>query len=339
MWYDGAWLIIRDRLNEFGRILFSLTREQCYPLALATLIRVSGSSYRRTGARLLIDAAGRKDGSISGGCLEEDLLARMAPDRATPDGRTIVTYDTTSENDLVWGVGLGCHGVVDILLEWFQQPPPWVGAVQERWSRRQPLTLWIGAEGTRFPDAARAVPPPGVFVNSIQPPLALNVFGAGDDAQPLVQLATRLGWTVTVLDPRPAFATAGRFPQASAVASAPVDDLVTRASWDDRTAAVVMTHHYNFDRPLLEKLLHLNLPYLGLLGPRRRADRILADFVPPLPFSGKGAEVRLHAPIGLDLGGDGPEAVALAILAEIQAVMTRRDAQPLRRRRSPIHAD
>jgi xanthine dehydrogenase accessory factor len=325
-------------VTDSAAIIARLSDPTLYPAVLATLVRVTGSSYRRAGARLLLDRHGGRIGSISGGCLEEDLVVRMQ----TLDTRRpldLVTYDTTGENDLVWGVGLGCHGVVDVVLERFETRPGWVAPASTRLNARRPVELWIDRSGTRSPgNETSAAPAPDVFIDRIQPPLALVICGAGDDAQPLVRLAKTLGWVVTVVDPRPAHATPERFPDADRVLCFPPERVGPHVAWDERTAAVLMTHHYRFDRPLLATLLPLDLPYLGLLGPRLRAERLLADVREAGVEVSESALTRLHAPVGLDLGGDGPEAVALAILAEIQAAFAQRSARPLRHRQQAIHA-
>jgi xanthine/CO dehydrogenase XdhC/CoxF family maturation factor len=176
-----------------------------------------------------------------------------------------------------------------------------------------------------------------MLVETIGAPTALYVFGAGDDALPLVRLAKELGWHVTVADPRPAFATAARFPAADAVVVGPAAELPTRLPLDRESIAVVMTHHYVHDVPLLRALLPRSLRYLGLLGPKKRAERILADLAKQGVAIAPEQLERLHAPVGLDLGADGPEEVALAIVAEIQSVLGGRSATPLRERTRPIH--
>ena len=309
---------------------------------LATLATVAGSSYRRPGARLLLKNDGCRLGSISGGCLEEDVLVRARRVLATGLAETVV-YDTTSENDLVWGVGLGCHGVVRVVLEKLPPRPAWAVALAENFAARRSTPLAVvhtAADpahlGTRLATGPAATVP-GTFLDLIRPPTALAIFGAGDDAQPLARLADELGWHVTVADPRAALATAERFPTARRFVVAPAADLVDRAAPDAATLAVVMTHHYVHDVPLLRDLLPRPLAYLGLLGPKKRAERILADLtrdgfdLPP------DLRARLHAPVGLDLGADSPEQVALAILAEMQATLSGRDARPLRERNRPIH--
>jgi xanthine dehydrogenase accessory factor len=340
-------------MNDLQTQLTALSRSRSglpHPV-LATLVAVAGSSYRRPGARLLVTAAGERLGSISGGCLEEDVLARAQ--RVATTGRPeLVTYDTSAENDLVWGVGLGCHGVVQVLLEPIPSPAPaWVATVTANLAARRPTELAVVwqhptseppfALGTYLAAALPAGFAPvnaEIFRESLRPPPSLLIFGAGDDAQPLAALAGQLGWSVTVADPRAAFATAARFPTADHLVVAPAADLVARLAPEPAALAVVMTHHYVHDVPLLRDLLPLNLSYIGLLGPKKRADRILADLARDgLTLHSSDQLARLHAPVGLDLGAERPAEVALAILAEMQAALTRRDARPLRERTRPIH--
>lgn len=339
-------------MNDLQTQLTALSRSRSglpHPV-LATLVAVAGSSYRRPGARLLVTAAGERLGSISGGCLEEDVLARAQ--RVATTGRPeLVTYDTSAENDLVWGVGVGCHGVVQVLLEPIPSPAPaWVATVTANLAARRPTEIAVVwqyptseppfALGTYLAAALPAGFAPvnaEIFRESLRPPPSLLIFGAGDDAQPLAALAGQLGWSVTVADPRAAFATAARFPTADHLVVAPAADLVARLAPEPAALAVVMTHHYVHDVPLLRDLLPLNLSYLGLLGPKKRADRILADLARDGLTLNSDQLARLHAPVGLDLGAERPAEVALAILAEMQAALTRRDARPLRERTRPIH--
>jgi len=313
---------------------------------LATLVKVDGSSYRRPGARMLIADGGVRIGSIGGGCLEEDLLERAR--RVSETGRAeLAVYDTTAENDMLWGVGLGCHGVVRILLEPLPARPAWAAALADNFEAGRATDLVVvwedpaGPPGTKLGDAkgaGRAKLPAGIFREKVEPPTSLAIFGAGDDAQPLARLARGLGWRVTVADPRPAMPTGDRFPGAAALVAGPADALVARVAPAPGSLAVVMTHHYLHDRPLLRQLLPLPLSYLGLLGPRGRAERILADIAREGLAVTPAMRSRLRAPVGLDLGADGPDEVALSIIAEMKAVLAGRNGRPLRNRRLPIHA-
>jgi xanthine/CO dehydrogenase XdhC/CoxF family maturation factor len=333
-------------MKEIQAIVRTLVAPTTRESVLATLVTVEGSSYRRPGARLLMLSDETRVGSISGGCLEEDVMARARRVLVSGKPETVV-YDTTSENDLIWGVGLGCHGVVRVLVERLPAQPGWALALADNFAQRRPTPLAVvhdeqGAEplGTRL---ARDYPLPAapsstaVFFDNVRPPTALFVFGAGDDAQPLVRLAKELGWHVTVADPRAAFATRERFPTADNLMVAAADQLVERASPGSDSLAVVMTHHYVHDVPVLRGLLRRSVAYLGVLGPKKRANRMLDDLAKEDVAVTAAMRDKLHAPVGLDLGADAPEQVALAIIAEMQATITGRNAQPLRSRTRPIH--
>ena len=319
------------------------------PSVLATLVAVQGSSYRRPGARLLISDDGIRMGSVSGGCLEEDILER-AQKVAETGLPQLALYDTTSENDLVWGVGLGCHGVVQVLIERLPSQPAWADTIARNLKKGQPSKLAVvwrsGGEaviGTHLFDK-ELIPcfrgskeSLGIFIETVLPPPHLAIFGAGDDAKPLSRMAKEIGWTVTVADPRPAFVTTDRFPDANGLVCAPPADLVERAAPGEEALAVVMTHRYVHDMPILSSLLARPLAFLGLLGPRKRAERILDDLASGGFEVTPAMRARLHAPVGLDIGGDSPGEVALSIVAEIQAVLAGRDGRPLRDRPRPIH--
>ncbi|MBK8476450.1 MAG: XdhC family protein [Opitutaceae bacterium] len=330
-------------MSELAAIVEALSRARETPAVLATLISVEGSSYRRPGARLLLLPDGTHLGSISGGCLEEDLKAHGR--RVLATGRAmVVEYDTTAENDLVWGVGLGCQGVVRVFLERIPAlSPPWVGTLRSNRAERRATVLVVdhgGADptGTQLATEGAAVPSEcGRFVETIPAPPALVVFGAGDDARPLAVFAKALGWHLTVADARGAYATPGRFPEADRLIVAPAAALAEGLVLDGRSYAVVMTHRYADDLALLRTLLPGDAAYLGLLGPRKRTARLLAQlqaegFVPDAAMLAK-----LHAPVGLDLGGDTPETVALAIVSEVQARLAGKNPGFLRERPGPIH--
>ncbi len=340
-------------MHELQLIAEALNRPESTPAVLATLVSAEGSSYRRPGARLLVCADGSRLGSVSGGCLEEDVLARAARVRSSGMAEAAV-YDTTSENDLVWGVGLGCHGVVRVLIEPLPKKPAWAEAVASAAENRTRVKLAVTHAGgspadwgTRLGGDGAPVETDGVFVQEFIPPPYLAIFGAGDDAIPLARLAQGLGWRVIVADPRGALTTADRFPAAAARVTGPADTLATRVFGPpdqptpaaDGGVAVVMTHHYVHDVPILRSLLPRPLAYVGLLGPRKRAERILADLTAEGRSISAEERARLHAPVGLDLGAEAPAEVAHAIVAEILAVLRGRDARPLRWRERPIHAD
>jgi xanthine dehydrogenase accessory factor len=322
-------------MPEIARIVATLAHAGGQPAALATLVMVEGSSYRRPGARLLMLPDGTRVGSISGGCLEEDVLLRAR--RVLASGKPeLAVYDTTEENDLVWGVGLGCQGVVRIFIEPLSVPRPgWIAVLHTNLQERRDTALCVdyagpAPRGTRLAEPAASAD--GAFHEIIPTPPALLICGAGDDAQPLARFAKETGWHVTVADARAAYATAERFPEADRIIAGPLTEIAVKLRLDARTFAVVMTHRYADDREFLRALLPLDFPYLGQLGPHVRTNRLLAELSPPPTQLAK-----LNAPVGLDLGGSTPETVALAILAEMQARLSGRPAGFLRDRPGPIH--
>lgn len=372
-------------MKELGAIVnaFEQARLSGTATALATVVEVRGSAYRRPGARMLITEGGHTTGGVSGGCLERDVLLRARG--AIQSGKTsLVTYDTTDDDDIEFGVGLGCRGVVRILIE----PLPVAGEpfhlpfLEELIRRREPgvlVTVWrvegprevragsrlllssngrlwddignpelatrIEAEAREALRTGRSVSrcyrwPTGevtALLEFLRPPLPLVVFGGGPDAVPLVQLASELGWQVTVVDGRPSAANRARFPHADAVLLCRPEHVQEQVRLNSDTVAVVMTHHYLTDLRLLELLLHSPVRYLGLLGPKSRSERLLQELAQAGIVPNEAQRRRLHAPVGLDLGAETSEEIALAILAEIRAVLAGRAGGLLRDRPMPIH--
>lgn len=304
------------------------------PFALATLVGVEGASYRRPGARLLTDGGTILRGSLSGGCLEAEILARGQDVLASGRPR-LIQYDLRGDTDLVWGSGTGCEGVLDILVEPIAGSPEWMAWVEAAWASRSSLSIHIDLSqdslGRRSIHGAPSTPAPG-FLETFPPPVALWILGAGDDSRPLVRMAKELGWTVGLLDHRPAFARPERFPEADAVRAGHPGALVPGLPLDDRSAVVLMTHHYLKDLEALRHLLPSPAGYLGLMGSRTRGVRLLAE----LATEGIEANLRLHTPVGLDLGAEDPETIALAILAEIQATLANRSPLPLHDHPRPL---
>jgi xanthine/CO dehydrogenase XdhC/CoxF family maturation factor len=352
--------------------------------ALATVVNIEGSSYRLPGARMLIADATWMAGSVSGGCLESDVVLR-AREVLESNRAVVVTYDTTSDEDIVFGVGLGCRGIIKVLIEPIRPQrtePDLVGFIQRciesrhtgvvatvtavsgQTSARAGCRLVRNAEGhssADIPDAAlktaieayvARTPVSGVshstaftlpdgaaevFVEIVRPPLPFVVFGAGHDAIPAVRLAKELGWHVTVVDHRAAYATTERFPLANEVVIASPGEIPGRVSLSGDTFALVMTHNYLRDLELLKILLPSPVRYIGLLGPRKRANELLAELERQSVQVTAEQRKRFYAPAGLDLGAEGPEGVALSVLAEIQAVVAQREAGHLRTRKNSIH--
>jgi len=314
---------------------------------LVTLVHADGSSYRRPGAHLLIGADGEYAGTISGGCLEAEVVRKAT--WMIRNGAIVERYSTMFDDTAEIPFGLGCGGIVDLLLEPAETPEcrALLAAMEMSLGGDESLVAaWLPATGRQLRRAvfsARsdvifrseqltstdldvlATHPPttfqhesGIYLERLAAPQRLFVLGAGDDAKPVVTMASLLGWRVTVADGRPQLARADRFPEAErVVAAASVEQLeLTTAD-----AAVVMTHSYEQDRALLTGLLGgKQIPgYIGLLGASHRSSLLVSEAAAALGCSVAECCERVWAPVGLDLGGDGPEAIALAVVAEVQA--------------------
>jgi xanthine/CO dehydrogenase XdhC/CoxF family maturation factor len=317
---------------------------------LVTLVRAEGSSYRQPGARLLLAADGEYAGTISGGCLETEVLRKAS--WLVRDGARVEHYSTMFDDTAEIPFGLGCGGAVDLLLEpvntaeclalmsALEAAVAGVEVTVLTWLPRQHKRLMralLSAEGDfifasealtepELVDARKGVlregwiktSPEHIFVERIAAPQKLFILGAGDDAKPLVSIAALLGWDVSVMDGRAQLARAERFPEAARVAVvSPFSPEVLAIRPDD--AVVLMTHSYEQDRELLAALLPLNPRYLGLLGARHRSSLLVSEVAAKLGRTVAQCCEQIYAPVGLDLGGDGPEAIALAVISEAQA--------------------
>jgi xanthine dehydrogenase accessory factor len=356
--------------------------------AIATVVKTSGSVYRRPGAQMLLTQNGQIVGAISGGCLESDIFERAQPLLHHHAAPLVVEYDTTAGDDLVWGLGLGCNGTVQVLIEsleqesakarlefiahCLQQNQP--GAIATVFHTSGDINipiasrLFLNSEGivtdhscdqqrveivlsdlvsSDLPQVLEAGRSQSkvynldagsveVLIESIQPPVPLLIFGAGYDAVPVVQQAKQLGWTVTVIDHRPLYATPARFSDADRIICSQPDHLQTYLSLTSRMVAVIMTHNYLHDQELLNILLPSPIRYLGLLGPHRRTQQLLNELRTAVRPTAKQLQ-RLYGPVGLDLGAETPEEIALAIVAEIQAVLADHSSGFLRDKQGPIH--
>jgi xanthine/CO dehydrogenase XdhC/CoxF family maturation factor len=308
--------------------ILALIRGHRGPLALATLVRVEGSSYRRPGARLLVDREGTVRGSLSGGCLEGDVHAR-AMDALAEDRPQLMQYDLRGDADLVWGSGSGCEGLLDILVEPIHGFPEWMTWVERAWATRTTLTLHTHLHPDQL--GMRSIPeqpdaPASGFVETFVPPTALWIIGASDDSRPVARMAKELGWFVGVLDHRPAFARPERFPEADTVRAGHPAQALPGLPLDARSAVVLMTHNYVKDLESLRLLMPTAVGYLGLMGSRARGRKLLAE----LAEERVHPDERFHTPVGLDLGADAPESIALAVIAEIQASLAGRSGRALR---------
>jgi xanthine dehydrogenase accessory factor len=291
-------------LKEIYDILREFEKRRGQSFALATLVRVEGSSYRRPGARMLVCEDGRTFGSLSAGCIEDEV-ALCAREVLRSGVSTTMSFDTRRR--------FGCNGKIDISIE--RVPENLLADLAESLNARRSCLAVTTFEGTTlgsrvssFVDEAGA----GVLVQEIHPPIRLLIFGEGPDGAPFHRLSELLGWrAIEIADPRP-FAIKA----------------------DPWTAAIVKSHNYGRDFAALQRLLPLNLPYVGLIGPRRRRDQLMNDLLD----RGVTINAGFFSPAGLDLRAETPEEIALAIVSEIQRVFAKGSGQSLRERKISIHA-
>jgi len=362
---------------------FDEAQQQGKQTALATVVHVEGSSYRRPGARMLITQDGQLTGAISGGCLEGDALrkALLVMARKQP---MLVTYDTTDEDDAKLGVGLGCEGIIHIVIEPIhpeqaenpiqllktisaQRQNAVLGILFSLQDRRevQPGTCLLQLQNSTVAtntsnetlqkvlvadaktafinqvSSTKTYVSEGkqytAFLELIKPAVSLIIIGAGNDAIPVVQMADIMGWQVTVADGRPQYATAARFPTASRVLVAKSDAVIDQVTIDAQTVFVLMTHNYNYDLKIFRQLITRRMTYVGMLGPRKKLVRMLdelkAEGIQPTEEQLAG----IYGPVGLNIGAENAEEIALSIIAEIKAVIAGRTGQSLRNSTDTIH--
>lgn len=352
--------------------------------ALATVVHVEGSSYRRPGARMLVREDGMLTGAISGGCLEGDAL-RKAQLAIFENRNKLVTYDTTDEGDASFGVQLGCNGIVHILFEPLnkeatnavdllktttvqrhdaavitlfslskhgEQPGTMLSITEDKISESHNATLLsdeikqelfsdatsaLNAQASLIKSYTKSGEAIQAFIQVVIPSVSLVIFGAGNDAMPLVSITNMIGWETTVIDGRHSHATQKRFAQAAQVVVAKPESALDYVTIDRLTFFVLMTHNYNYDIKILRQLLQKDCRYIGVLGPRQKLDRMFDE------LSADGVDIHsrqpenVFSPVGLDLGAETAEEIALSVAGEIQAVLTGRDARSLRLKQGSIH--
>ncbi len=321
---------------SFHRLLalFERNRESHQPLVLCTVIRTAGSTYAKPGAQMLIAPDGEYAGLLSGGCLEGDLREHARGVAATGEAR-IVSYDMRSDNDQLFGLGAGCEGAMDILLARVCAAEQWwplthlAGCAASGTACE--LSLVIASRNSSYPlgmtlGPGAAAVPPGVelFVHTIPPAPRLLLAGGGPDARPVATLAAFLGWNVTVVDHRPSYLDPKLFPPGARLVETRAAEFRDAVDADGFAAAVVMSHHLESDLHYLSGLARSAVPYVGLLGPAARREKLLSDL-------GKEAarlRPRLRAPVGLDIGGRSPESIALSIVGEVHAALAGRGGRP-----------
>lgn len=356
-------------------------REAGEAYAVATVVKIGGSTYRRPGARMLIETKGAHYGMISGGCLEEEVAQQAL--RVLAQGAVeLLAFDLTDEAPLL-GFGMGCNGLVHVLIEPVpaadrEDPAHLIGACIDRRQSgvliqvisapdgadllgRKLLLLEdgtvIGNVDARLSHPVRSVArsvladghhkveqittangPVELLYEVVHPPMRLVLFGAGHDVGPVVLLAKTLGWSTTVVGRQAVPILAERFPMAdNHIFLMHPRDASTYVPLDERSAALIMNHQYARDKILIGALLETTIRYIGALGPRDRTDRIKQELREENPWITDDHLDRIYGPVGLDIGTETPEEIALSAIAEIQATFHGRAGGRLRDRQGAIH--
>lgn len=352
--------------------------------ALAAVVHLDGSSYRRPGARMLVNDEGELTGAISGGCLEGDAL-RKAMFALSQQQSKLVTYDTSDEDDMTIGIQLGCAGVIQVLFEPINpnHPANPIQLLRKALAIRQQavlVTLFDLSDKRNFqPGTCMLLEADGhlsgsqpfpalqedltaemkqvlqtgksvfrqftgegwsiiAFIEYLQPSVSLVVVGAGNDAIPMMQIADTLGWDVRVADGRNTHARPERFTSACQVLVSRPEQVLEQLPMDERTVFVMMTHNYNYDLAMLRALLSTPTPYIGMLGPKKKLERMLDELRAGGVEATEEMLEKVYGPAGLEIGAETPEEIALSIIAEIQGVLTGTKGGQLKRKADVIHA-
>lgn len=368
---------IRNIILEYGKLVKAQR-----PAVLATLVHLEGSSYRRPGARMLVSDTGAITGAISGGCLEGDALQKALLVMSQQQSR-IVTYDTMDDDD-AFGVGLGCNGIIHVLMEPVRTDDRMNPAelLRKATAVRQKSVLVTlfrladkkgGQPGTcllldesgnvtsnlqdehlkhailedakevmrneksAFLNYRKEEMAMTAFIEYLPPVISLVVVGAGNDAIPLVGMADILGWDLRIVDGRASHARKERFTAACQVLVSRPEDVLAQIPTDPQTVFVLMTHNYNFDKAMLKELVRKDIRYIGMLGPGKKLRKMLEE------IRHEGQDItedqlrKIHSPVGLDIGAEHAEEIALAILSEIKSVLSDKPGGSLRLSADFIH--
>jgi xanthine dehydrogenase accessory factor len=366
---------LKTILEAFGEVDFAQRKA-----ALATVMQVKGSSYRSPGARMLMLDNGRWVGSVSGGCLEGDALRKARKVMADGIPQT-VTYDTSDEQAL--GIGLGCNGIIDILLEPIDpedtnDPISFVKSLLKIKDTTALATVFESADSTRIAVGEKSLLHSDgsnegansvlnslvqdklgkaissqksaiydfetnggtlkVFIEVIQPTIDLLIFGGGFDAKPVTELGALLGWNVRVSDECVAHLVPINFPKAHEMVSCQKEYVKRDIEITPFTAIVLMSHNFVYDKEVLNQVIDSKAHYIGILGPKKRGDKMLRALRDENEIEPTKEELeRLHYPIGLDIGAETPDEIAISIIAEIQARFANRSGGLLKYRSGAIH--
>ncbi len=342
---------------------------------IATVVGVEGSAYRRPGAKMVVEESGTGLGHITAGCLEDEVFELASEITREGEGR-VETYDLMEDDDDVWGLGVGCNGIIDILIEPIDASfEPLVDAFEDNdpigvvtvlegdvslgtkgyydpveddvsgdsfpdWLRsavRDPARELLESGGSDTIEVSSAEGSAVVFIDSITPAPQLLVVGSGHDVGPVVELGKKNGYRVSVAGFRGATDLADRFPRADETVTTSPTAITNDVDLSAETYAVVMTHNFIDDRLALEQLVEAEIPYIGLMGPRERFEEMQDEFEAEGRVFGDDELATIYTPIGLDLGGGSPYQIATSIVSEVLAVSNDREPNHLKEREGPIH--
>ncbi|WDF66340.1 XdhC family protein [Flavobacterium sp. KACC 22763] len=367
-------------MKEISEILkaYSVAKAEEKKTALATVVKVEGSSYRQPGARMLVTEDGMLTGAISGGCLEGDAL-RKALLSINQKQNKLVTYNTSNEDDAEVGLQLGCNGIVHILFEYINEEienNPIQLLQQLELERKEAVivtvfslkrnafqigtTLFFRKDSpvlTHDNEALSLISEvkevlknktsavkklqkendSEALIEYIKPSISLVIAGAGNDIQPLVKMASVLGWKTSIFEGRATHATKKRFPKADQVSVVNPGHFLENIVIDDQTYFALMTHNYKYDLAVLKELLRIDFHYIGILGPKSKFNRMLNDLLIEGIIVSEEQMKRIHTPIGLDIGAETSEEIALSIVSEIKAVASGRIGTSLKYKEGKIH--
>lgn len=362
---------INDIINAYHQAVINGRKT-----ALATVVKVEGSSYRQPGARMLVTEDGTLTGAISGGCLEGDAL-RKALLAINQKQNRLITYDTNDESVLEFSVQLGCNGIVHILFEYIDDSNPnnpikilekshdsrdasvvvTLFSLKRNTEQTGTILLYKDVRHNNFKNEdlrhhietvlknkISEIPElridnfeQSVLLQYIASPVSLVVVGAGNDVKPVVRIADLLGWEVIVGEGRITHATTKRFPEAKKVIVSKAEKLLSYLVIDERTYVLLMTHNYKYDLEVLKLVLQTDCPYIGTLGPKSKLHRMINDLKDDgITLTDQDLN-RIYGPIGLDIGAETSEEIALSVISEIKAVMEERKGTSLRYKTEKIH--
>lgn len=291
---------------------------------LATVIETSGSTYRKSGAMMFINSLGQFYGLISGGCLETDLVRHAKQCFDSKTAKT-VCYDMQEEDDIGWQLGIGCGGVVKLLLQPINTSNNYLqlNLLRQHLKNRQACYYVQDKTELSFNNSFQLAKPildtnSNLVVHKVSPVPQLVIFGGGIDALPVCNLAATMGWQVIVVDSRVTHARASQFTNATNIIKQEFSEL-TQAKWlTEADAIVIMTHNVELDAQALAISQKSNANFIGLLGPKHRTEKVLKA----AELTWQSLTKPLSNPIGINIGGELPEAIALSILAEVQGVLS-----------------